>query len=94
MVRTEKNALVIPTPVVQRGPNGPFVYVVGEDHTASLRPVRVASTEGNLTLISDGLKEGEQVVLDGQSQLHPGAKVQPQQKGEGKGHPERAQVSP
>jgi multidrug efflux system membrane fusion protein len=68
--------LTIPTPAVQRGPKGTFVYVVAADDTASVRPIELDGTEGTLTLIKSGLEAGERVVLDGQSQLRPGSKVQ------------------
>lgn len=68
--------LVVPTPAVQRGPKGPFVYVVNADDTAAVRSIEIDGTEGPLTLLKKGLEEGERVVLDGQSQLRPGSKVQ------------------
>lgn len=68
--------VTVPTPVVLRGPKGPFVYVVGADGKAAMRTIEIDSTEGPLTLIKSGLEEGEQVVLDGQNQLRPGSKVQ------------------
>jgi len=41
-----------------------------------MRPIKVAQTEGNLALVDDGLKPGEQVVVDGQYKLQPGAHVE------------------
>ncbi len=74
-LRDEEKALVIPTQAVQTGPKGQYVYVVKEDSSAELRPVQVARTEGNDTVISGGLKPGETVVVDGASRILPGAKV-------------------
>ncbi len=76
-VGRRENALVIPSVAVQRGPKGPLVYVVGKDGTAELRPIEIDLTQGPLTVITGGLEEGEQVVVDGQSLLRPGARVQP-----------------
>jgi hypothetical protein len=45
------------------------------------RPVEVDATEGSLAIVSKGLSEGEQVVVDGQSQLRAGSKVIPRQAG-------------
>jgi multidrug efflux system membrane fusion protein len=73
---TRAKSLVIPTAAVQRGPQGTFVYVVGNDSTVSMRPVEQALTQGDVTVISKGVNEGEQVVVEGQAQLRPGAKVQ------------------
>ena len=70
------NMLVVPTPAVQRGPKGPFVYVVNSDDTAAVRSIEIEGTEGTLTMLKKGLEQGERVVLDGQNQLRPGSKVQ------------------
>lgn len=75
-VGVRQGALVVPTPSVQRGPKGPFVYVVGAEDTAAMKAIEVQATEGPLTLVSKGLDPGEWVVTDGQNQLRPGAKVQ------------------
>jgi multidrug efflux system membrane fusion protein len=61
---------------VQRGPQGTFVYVVGQDQTVSLRPVELGPTVDQLSVVGKGLTTGEQVVVEGQNQLRPGAKVQ------------------
>ena len=70
-----KGALTIPAAVVQHGPNGTFAYVVSASSTAEMRPVVVDAVQGDLAIIKSGLAAGEQVVLDGQAQLRPGAKV-------------------
>jgi multidrug efflux system membrane fusion protein len=77
LLSTRKNALVIPAAVVQHGPQGTFAYVVDQDQKAAVRPVVVDVTEGDSVIVASGLSAGEQVVLDGQSQLKPGAKVAP-----------------
>jgi multidrug efflux system membrane fusion protein len=77
----ERGALVVPAAALQRGPNGPFVYVIGQDGTVSPRPVEVASAQGDLAVLGKGLQEGERVVVDGQSQLRPGSKVAPREPG-------------
>jgi multidrug efflux system membrane fusion protein len=41
-----------------------------------MRPIKVAQTEGNLALVDEGLQPGEQVVVDGQYKLQPGAHVE------------------
>jgi multidrug efflux system membrane fusion protein len=70
-----KGALVIPGVAVQRGPQGTFVYTVGEDDKAVVRPITVDVLQGDQALISKGLQPGEAVVIEGQNQLRPGAKV-------------------
>lgn len=71
----EQNALVVPTPAVVTGQQGTYVYVITDSGTAQQRPVRVERTAGDLTVIASGLRDGEQVVTDGQARLTPNAKV-------------------
>lgn len=68
-------AVLAPSPAIQTGQKGPYLYVVGQDMTASLRPVRPGPTEGSLTVIEEGLAADETVVVDGQLKLTPGAMV-------------------
>ncbi len=75
LLSTRKNALVIPTAVVQHGPDGAFAYVIDADQKAQVRPIVVDVSEGDKSLVASGLQVGEQVVFDGQSTLKPGAKV-------------------
>ncbi len=70
-----KGALVIPAVAVQRGPQGTFVYVVGSDEKAAVRPVTVDTLQGDEALLSKGVQAGDAVVIEGQNQLRPGARV-------------------
>jgi multidrug efflux system membrane fusion protein len=76
ILTTRKDATVIPSSVVQRGPQGTYAYLIKPDKTVEMRPIKVAQTEGNLALVDDGLQAGEQVVVDGQYKLQPGAHVE------------------
>jgi RND family efflux transporter, MFP subunit len=76
ILTTRKDATVIPSSVVQRGPQGTYAYLIKPDKTVEMRPIKVAQTEGNLALVDEGLKPGEQVVVDGQYKLQPGAHVE------------------
>jgi multidrug efflux system membrane fusion protein len=71
----EPNALAVPTRALQAGQQGDYVFVVGADKIAKVRPVSVGRAVGDLTTIDKGLAVGEQVVTDGQSRLTPNAKV-------------------
>ena len=62
---------------VECGPDGTFAYVVDADNKAQVRPITVDIIEGDTTVISKGLKAGDQVVVDGQYQLKAGIKVSP-----------------
>jgi multidrug efflux system membrane fusion protein len=75
LVRTEKSALTVPSNAIQRGPNGMFTYVVKADSTVEVRPLKVGDESGAVTVITEGLKEGEQVVVSNQYRLTPGARV-------------------
>jgi len=72
----QNDAVVVPTQAVQSGQMGQFVYVLKSDQTAELRPVVVARTYENDSIIEEGLKPGEQVLTDGLLMIKPGAKVQ------------------
>ncbi|HEY7170992.1 MAG TPA: efflux RND transporter periplasmic adaptor subunit [Vicinamibacterales bacterium] len=72
---TDPHALVVPTPAVQQGPQGTYVYIVKADQTAELRPVKVGRTSGEETIITDGVKDGETIVTDGHLRLVPGSRV-------------------
>ena len=76
ILTTRKDATVIPSSVVQRGPQGTYAYLINPDKTVEMRPIKVAQTEGNLALVDEGLQPGEQVVVDGQYKLQPGAHVE------------------
>lgn len=75
MLETIKQAIVTPSPAVQRGPAGAFVYVLGEDGLAHMRPVTTGRQDETLVVILSGLKSGETVIVSGFSRLSDGAKV-------------------
>jgi membrane fusion protein, multidrug efflux system len=68
-------AVVVPTEAIQLGPDGSYVYVVGQDNKAEMRGVTAGSAEGGMTLVESGLKDGEKIVIDGQYRLQPGSTV-------------------
>ena len=53
-----KNAIVIPSAAIQKGSEGSFVYAVGSDNKAVVRPVQVEFSEGNVSVVREGLAEG------------------------------------
>ena len=72
---TERNQTVVPAAAVTIGQKGSQVYVVKPDDTAELRPVKTGRSVAQETVILEGLKAGERVVINGQSRLLPGAKI-------------------
>ncbi len=77
---TRKNAVTVPSRAVMLGPDGPFVYVVGDDNVAHIRLVTTDIENDGLTVISSGLKSGERVVLEGHVRLQDGISVRIQEK--------------
>jgi membrane fusion protein, multidrug efflux system len=75
LVDTRKQGLTLPSNAVNQGPNGDFVYVIRPDLTAEARAVKVGTSEGGLTLIEEGVAEGEKVVIDGQYLLKSNSHV-------------------
>jgi multidrug efflux system membrane fusion protein len=76
ILETLKNAMLVPSSAVQIGQNGPYVFVVKSDSTLDLRQVKPGQKQdGDMTVITQGVKPGETVVTRGQLQLAPGIKV-------------------
>ncbi len=75
LVDTLHNAIIVPTPAVQRGAPGTYVYVVNPDDTVSVQKITVGPADGDRTAVTDGLKPGQQVVIDGTDRLRDKMKV-------------------
>lgn len=75
LVDTLKDAIVVPTSAVQRGPNGTFVFLVTANNTVSMRPVVVAQQDDTQAVISSGLQKSDRVVTTGFAQLADGSAV-------------------
>jgi membrane fusion protein, multidrug efflux system len=75
ILETKKDALLLPSQAVQIGQDGPYIYVVSADQTVELRKVKTGQKEEELIIIETGVAPGETVVLEGQLNLYPGAKV-------------------
>ena len=69
------SALLVPQRAVQQGLAGTFVYLLGADNTASPRDVSATTWDGGRWLIQDGLKPGDQVLVDGTLKVGPGRPV-------------------
>ncbi|MGB8634467.1 MAG: efflux RND transporter periplasmic adaptor subunit [Rhodanobacteraceae bacterium] len=87
------NGLVIPSQAVQRGPDGEYVYLLGNDDTVSMQPITTGGEADDAhTLISKGLKAGDKVVTEGMFRLKPGSKVKPLKPGEIPAAPTKAEI--
>jgi multidrug efflux system membrane fusion protein len=79
LLETRKNSTVVPTSAILRGPQGTYVYAVKQDKTVQDKIVTIALTQGDTTVITNGLDAGETVVTDGQDKLQRGSKIEPRQ---------------
>jgi multidrug efflux system membrane fusion protein len=75
LLDTRPDGLTVPASVVQQGPQGAYAYVINPDNSVEIRPLKVAQVSEGQALIDSGLKANEQVVVDGQYKLQPGAQV-------------------
>ncbi len=72
---TRQRAVTVPATVVQRGPNGLFAYIVSEEETVTMQPLKLAYMQDGKAIVEDGLSTGARVVVDGQYKLKPGSKI-------------------
>jgi multidrug efflux system membrane fusion protein len=72
----QRQGVVVPTPAVQEGLRGPYLYVVKPDNTVEPRDIKVYGIVAGETVLNEGVADGETVVTDGQLRLTPGAVVE------------------
>jgi len=75
VTKTEPAAIAIRSDAVQRGPNGPYVWLVGNDNTARLQSIGLGQIQGGQTVVTSGLAAGDRVVVAGQFRVTAGAHV-------------------
>lgn len=71
------HAMLVPQRAVQQGPQGTFLYVVGDDDVPELRSVKASLWRGTEWVIEDGLNRGDRVVVEGFHRVRPGNQVVP-----------------
>jgi multidrug efflux system membrane fusion protein len=74
-VDTQKGAVTIPLVALQRGPQGLYAWVIKTDSTVEERPLEATPVDDAVTIVTKGLSADEQVVVNGQYRLQPGARV-------------------
>ena len=74
---TLQDAIVIPSQAINQGPQGPSVFVVGENNVAQAKLVRLGQEVAGGLVVQNGLKSGERVIVDGVIRVRPGAPVKP-----------------
>jgi multidrug efflux system membrane fusion protein len=68
-------AITVPAAVVQRSQDSTYAYVVKDDDTVRLQPIKVALIQDGTAIVDAGLAAGERVVLDGQYRIKSGTKI-------------------
>ena len=72
-----ESAITVPQQAVQRDNSGASVMTVGADGKVAPRPVRTGSAQGDKWIVTEGLKEGDVVIVEGLQKIQPGAPVKP-----------------
>ena len=75
LLQTLRGVVRVPVAAVQHGAPGTFVYLVKPDETVAVAVIKTGVTDGDDTQVLDGLKPGDEVVVDGTDRLREGAKV-------------------
>jgi len=75
LVKTLKDATVVPDDAVQHSTNGLYAYTVSQDNKAELRKIKVSQSIDGRSVVDEGLKPGEQVITGGQFKVQPGSVV-------------------
>ena len=71
----DEQAITVPQQAVTRSPDGASVMVVDEKGTAAVRQVQADRSTGTEWIVSNGLKAGDKVIVDGLQKVRPGAPV-------------------
>jgi multidrug efflux system membrane fusion protein len=74
-IDTLHNGLTIPSTAVQEGPEGKYAFLVKPDNSVEVRSLSTTHLSDGIDLINNGLRAGEQVVVEGQSRLQSGSHV-------------------
>jgi len=75
LVKTLKDATVVPDDAIQHGNDGLYAYAVGKDNKAELRKVKVSQSIDGRSVVDEGLSPGDQVITAGVYKVRPGTLV-------------------
>jgi multidrug efflux system membrane fusion protein len=75
LIDTLRQVVVVPTAAIQRGPDGPFVYVLKDDNTVTVRRVALSQQDDVQAVLATGLTAGERVITTGFARLTEGTPV-------------------
>ena len=75
LVKTLKDATVVPDDAIQHSTDGLYAYTVGPDNKAQLHWIKVGQSIDGRSVIDSGLSPGQQVITGGQFKVQPGTVV-------------------
>jgi multidrug efflux system membrane fusion protein len=75
-VETRQDVTLAPTAAIQRGAPGTFVFLVKQDQSVAMTPVKLGAIQGENAEVQSGLDPGNLVVVDGADKLRDGSKVE------------------
>lgn len=73
----QEQAIAIPQQAVQRAPTGSSVMIIGADGKVAAQPVKADAAQGDKWIVSEGLKAGDRVIVEGFQKAPPGTPVKP-----------------
>jgi membrane fusion protein, multidrug efflux system len=77
LVDSLRGAVLVPNEAIQRGVQGPFVYLVKPDKTVELRKVTPGPSEGGVTAVREGVAAGDALIVDGADRVQERSRVEP-----------------
>ena len=77
LVDSLRSAVLVPNEAIQRGAQGPFVYLVKPDKTVELRKVTPGPSEGGVTAVREGVAAGDALIVDGADRVQERSRVEP-----------------
>lgn len=75
LIDTLHDVVYVPSAAIQRGAPGTFVYLIADDRTVSVHPVKIGPMQGEKVAVLDGLAAGDKVVVQGTDKLRDGVKI-------------------
>jgi multidrug efflux system membrane fusion protein len=77
LVDSLRGAVLVPNEAIQRGAQGPFVYLVKPDKTVELRKITPGPSEGGVTAVREGVAAGDALIVDGADRVQERSRVEP-----------------
>ena len=77
LVDSLRGAVLVPNEAIQRGAQGPFVYLVKPDKTVELRKINPGPSEGGVTAVREGVAAGDALIVDGADRVQERSRVEP-----------------